>query len=362
MASKILLTADQMATSSTGLYHFTLELAREIITQNSGHYRLNFLVPSHLKDDHVFGKATYRTRSVFNKTLWKFYSEFDLIHFTQQHPTLIKPTKIKGKKILTIHDLNYIYEYPANSEEYKNFEYNLSKWVEAADHLTAISQYAAHDIARHFNYPIQDIKVIYNGVNIPNIPTEQIDTHTPKYRPARPFLFTIGTVVSKKNFHVLPGMMHYLDFDLVIAGRLDESGKDYYQRILDECQEHGISPDRIHLIGEVSELDKHWYYKHCTAFVFPSIAEGFGLPVLEAYYYHKPTFLSNHTALPEIGGEAAYYFTSFEPEEMAEVVKKGLSDFPHSDKVKLAQERVELFSWKKSAADYLSLYKEILKK
>lgn len=358
MASKILLTADQMATSSTGLYHFTLELAKEIIAQNAGQYDLNFLVPSRLKDDHIFGKANYRTRSVFNKLLWKLYPEFDLIHFTQQHPTLIKPTKIRGKKILTIHDLNYIYEYPEHSTEYNNFKYHISKWVEAADHLTAISQYAANDIARHLNYPIEAIKVIYNGVNIPQIPLHEIENHTPKFRPARPFLFTIGTVISKKNFHVLPGMIHHLDYDLIIAGRTDN--REYYELVMEECRRFGLDPSRVHLVGEISELDKHWYYKNCSGFVFPSIAEGFGLPVLEAFYYQKPTFLSTHTALPEIGGDAAYYLPSFDSEEMAETVKAGLSDFINSDRPEKEKKRVELFSWKKSASDYLSLYKQIL--
>lgn len=358
MSSKILLTADQMATSSTGLYHFTLELLKEIVAQNSENYDLNFLVPSRLKNENLFGKGTYRTRSIFNKMLWKLIPEFDLIHFTQQHPTLIKPTKIRGKKILTIHDLNYMYEYPEHSTEYNNFKYHISKWVGAADHITAISQYAANDIARHLNYPIEDIKVIYNGVNIPQIPQQEIENHTPKFRPDRPFLFTIGTVISKKNFHVLPGMMHHLDQDLIIAGRTDN--REYYELIRTECRRFGLNPDRVHLVGEITELDKHWYYKHCSGFVFPSIAEGFGLPVLEAFYYQKPTFLSTHTALPEIGGDAAWYFPSFDPEEMAETVRNGLRDFGQSDKAEKARERVELFSWKKAASEYLSLYKEVL--
>ncbi|MFT4032856.1 MAG: glycosyltransferase family 1 protein [Siphonobacter sp.] len=362
MDKKILLTADQISASSTGLYHFMFELAKELKSQNPENFQFSYLIPEHLKKCKPFGEVEYRIKTKIQHIKWKTFKEFDLIHFTHQHPTILMPHKIIGKKILTIHDLNFLYEYPENSNAYRHLYNAVRRWVDHADQLTTISHYAAHDVAKILNYPIKDIRVIHNGVNIPDIPFEELDIHVPKFMPERPFLFTVGTVMFKKNFHVLPAMMSNLDYDLVIAGRIDDHAIEYYNLLMNECKRFGIASNRIHIIGETSEIDKHWYYHSCEAFVFPSIAEGFGLPVLEAFYHQRPTFLSKQTALPEVGGDAAYYFNSFHPDEMSDTVKKGISDFSNSGKAEKELARVKEFSWKKTVTGYLNLYEEMLNK
>lgn len=361
MSRKILVTADQIATSSTGLYHFAFELIKQLRAYQTDEMDLQYLIPRSFAKIKPFGEVHYRTRGVLTNLRWKSIPEFDLIHFTQQNPTLLKPHKIIGRKILTIHDLNYRYEYPVDSAPYRHFQAQTRRYMDQVDGITTISHYAARDISEHLQYPLDQIRVIYNGVNVSTIPAAELAQHQPSFRPERPFLFTVGTVMAKKNFHVLPALLAHLDYDLIIAGRIDDHSLEYYNLIKRECERFGIAPGRVHLLGETSEIDKHWYYQHCSAFVFPSIAEGFGLPVLEAFSYEKPTFLSTHTALPEVGGEAAYYFDSFHPDRMSEVVKQGLADFPSSNKIQLARNRVSEFSWEKAAQSYLTLYEEILR-
>ncbi|HEY9046964.1 MAG TPA: glycosyltransferase, partial [Ohtaekwangia sp.] len=93
--------------------------------------------------------------------------------------------------------------------------------------------------------------------------------------------------------------------------------------------------------------------------IFPSLAEGFGLPVLEAMYYGKPVFLSKLTSLPEVGGEHAYYFDNFSPEHMREVFVKGMHHYETTHPEAMIKAWALRFSWDNTAKEYLSLYREL---
>jgi glycosyltransferase involved in cell wall biosynthesis len=120
-------------------------------------------------------------------------------------------------------------------------------------------------------------------------------------------------------------------------------------------------PDRIIFTGPISENDKKWYLSNCTAFVFPSIAEGFGLPVIEAMYYGKPVILSRCTSLPEIGGDCAYYFDNFDPAHMQEVLVKSLDHYNKTKPREKIKARAKFFSWERAAMEYLNLYRSLAK-
>ena len=95
--------------------------------------------------------------------------------------------------------------------------------------------------------------------------------------------------------------------------------------------------------------------------MFPSIAEGFGLPVIEAMHFGKPVFLSKFTSLPEVGGNVAYYFDNFNAAHMQSVFAKGMQDFENRKPQKEIMEQAAKFSWDKAAIQYLELYAECLR-
>ena len=108
------------------------------------------------------------------------------------------------------------------------------------------------------------------------------------------------------------------------------------------------------------QWEKYWYLNNCEGFVFPSISEGFGIPPIEAMRLGKPVFLSKATSLPEIGGEVAYYFESFDNKKMAEIIQSGLLDFHEKDKSQVSIDWSNKFTWEKSGKMYKEVYLEVI--
>ena len=127
------------------------------------------------------------------------------------------------------------------------------------------------------------MRVIHNGL----IDQEYPGTARPAFMDGRPFLFTIGDITPKKNFHVLVDLLARLPrYRLVVAGN---DGNPYASEVRRAAAEKGLS-ERVVLPGIVSDESRYWLYKNCDAFSFPSLTEGFGLPVIEAMQFGKPVF------------------------------------------------------------------------
>ena len=164
--------------------------------------------------------------------------------------------------------------------------------------------------------------------------------------------------MEKKNFHVLPAMLLKNDFHLVIAGCCLQP--EYQMKIENAAKALGVQ-DRVHLVGMISEAEKTWYLQHCEAFAFPSIAEGFGLPVIEAMHFGKPVLLSTCTSLPEIGGKEAYYFEDFDPEYMSVKTMHALEDFyQQNNKAMAVRQWAGKFNWNRTARQYMQEYRLLL--
>ena len=95
------------------------------------------------------------------------------------------------------------------------------------------------------------------------------------------------------------------------------------------------------------------------AFMQPSLAEGFGAPVVEAMQFGKPIFLSNLTSLPEIGGESAFYFSTFESDHMQEIFSEGMLCYSKYNMAESIICRGRNFEWEKSALKYIEVYKSL---
>jgi glycosyltransferase involved in cell wall biosynthesis len=144
--------------------------------------------------------------------------------------------------------------------------------------------------------------------------------------------------------------------ELLIAGKHDDPG--YVSFIKKESRNLGVE-NNVRLLGRISETEKSWYFNNCNAFAFPSISEGFGLPVVEAMSCGKPLFLSTRTALPEIGGDVSFYFRDFSPDHMQRVFDNGMEIYNANGLRKKIKERGDHFCWHKAANEYLNVYRSL---
>ena len=348
---KILIDLSILKHLYCGLGQIALNYGNYFKTHHTGkeNYEIYLLLPKKMFG--IFGdKVNYIATSVWNKHFPFLMPRFDVWHEIHQL-CRYKPAGRKTKVVLTIHDFNFVYEKKGvKLEKYLN---RIQNKINRADKITCISNFAKEETRKHASLNNKLIDVIYNGV-------EQLDSK-PAKQPVQvkggiPFFFSIGQVRQKKNFHVLiPMMKLFPEKMLYIAG---DNNSSYGKYIEEKIIEEGVK--NVCLLGEISNEERIWLYRNCEAFLFPSLLEGFGLPVIEAMSFGKPVFSSQETSLKEIGGECAYFWEDFEPEAMKKLIDNNLQNFYLS--AEPAQKNIEYahsFSYDKHMKRYLEVYKEL---
>jgi len=154
-------------------------------------------------------------------------------------------------------------------------------------------------------------------------------------------------------------LVHLPQYDLVLSGN---NKTDDANAIFEEIERQNLK-NRVFITGKINDTEKQYYLKNCTAFVFPSLREGFGIPPIEAMRFGKPVFISNNTSLPEIGGEHAFYWDHYEPKYMATILEEGLEKYNANSAFykKWYIERSKYFNWNRTAKEYLNVYHKLLK-
>lgn len=316
-------------------------------------YTLTLLLPK--KFFGVFGedlKYISSTNLLRKHCRWLF-PKFDLWHSIHQL-SRFRPVYSTTKYILTIHDLNHFYEKTGRSKTRRHKK--IQRKISQADEIVCISKFTKWDVENKLELKGKRCKVIYNMVR-------SLDDKVavkPDFHVQEPFFFTIGKIIQKKNFHVLLDLMKLIpDKHLYIVGKgANRKDNTYAMEIKRKIQEENIS--NVTLQGPVSHEEKVWMYQHCLAFFFPSLLEGFGLPVIEAMQFGKPVFSSQETSLKEIGGEYAYFWKNFDPLEMNKLVEDNLEGFySRKELAEKEKEYASSFSYEKHFEEYEKIYSTI---
>jgi glycosyltransferase involved in cell wall biosynthesis len=349
--TNILFDAERMKYPNTGLFYFCKQLGASLLRKTEKtNIQMQLLIPNH-QQHHFAANTSFLPIQFWYKYALPLFKQIDIWHTTSQDSAYF-PFHFKKQIVFTIHDLNYFHDQRKSIAKRNNWLKQLQKKVDASSHIVFISEYTAKDVQAHIDLKGKPYSIIYNGCNFNEITI----TTPPTIAPKDPFIFSIGTIALKKNFHVLPALLANNDYKLVIAGITQQP--QYLEQIMDEAKHWGVA-NRLIFAGAVSENDKQWYFANCAAFVFPSLQEGFGLPLVEAMYFGKPVFISNATSLPEIGGDVAYIFSDFDPQNMQAIFEAGMNDFNLQNKSAAVSARAAQFNWNEAAAAYLTIYQQI---
>jgi glycosyltransferase involved in cell wall biosynthesis len=346
----LLLELEKLKVPLSGLGQVCLHLGEEVVRQCRPGWDLAVYVPRPQRGHFGHG-VRYVETSRLHKLLPATRAPFDVWHCLHQDSRHLPPRRAT-RLVLTIHDLNFLQRYGPLRRAARLAA--LQRTVDRAAAVTFISSFTERDVRAHLRLEGKRTQVIYNGNALRHRP----DAPRPAWAPAGPFLLAIGIVGPKKNFHVLVPFLRALGpgRSLVVAG---DASSPYAEAIRRLAREEGVA-DRLVMPGGVQDPERYWLYAHCEALVFPSLAEGFGLPVVEAMSVGKPVFASTRTSLPEVGGAEAYYWADFDPRAMREVFERGMAEV-RADPGKAGRLRAwaARFSWERCARDYWSLYEEV---
>lgn len=352
LMKNILFDCERMKYRETGLYHYCLNLGKSLSKLADGNReQLSFFYPGKEQHQPAPFQTTIRQHSL-HKFLLPSLRRFDVLHCTYQNSDYLPVRNKRIRVVLSIHDLNFMYDEKKTEAKKRKYLEHLQKNIDRSDAIICISAFSRNDVARYCNTGNKPVHTILNGTN--QLPEPSLDAGS--YKPHKRFMFSIGVIARKKNFHTLLPLLRDNDMELLIAGRPDD--REYLYFLLDRAEELGVS-DKFKILGMISEHEKSWYFRHCYAFASPSVAEGFCLPVAEAMSAGKPLFLSNRTALPEIGGKVAFYFSDFNSSNMQHVFLDGMRTYDNTNMKEQLKERAASFSWDKAAAQYLEVYRSL---
>lgn len=338
----------------SGLYHYCLNLGLHVKEEleKSGEGRISFYVPP--AESKSFGKnASCIVERKWYPSFFKSYLwECDIWHAPFQSGRVLPVNKPQVKVLLTIHDLNCLHEGRSRKEQAESLK-KTQRLINHSHALVCISEHSKNDVLTNLDVGKRPVFVVHNGTHHVAAPPAE----PTGYKPSRPFVFGMGYMNRKKNFHTLIPLLADEMIELVIAGKIDDP--DYANNMKRMAKSMGVA-DRLHIAGPVPEPDKAWYLANCMAFALPSLAEGFGAPVVEAMQFGKPIFLSALTSLPEIGGDTAFYFKHFEGEYMQQVFREGMLTYHENGLAEKIKERGRGFNWKDKVQEYLHVYRSML--
>ncbi len=290
-----------------------------------------------------------------------FTGPISLYHATD---FVLPPTRSSTHTLLQVHDLSYVQVPQAADPRLKAYlDRVVPASVQRADHVLADSQATKDDLISLYHVPENKITVLYGGVD-------------PRFRPisgeaqararARyqlgdwPFVLTVGTVQPRKNYPRLIEALAQLrsrlpELHLVIAGGRGWLDDPVYQTI-DTLNMR----DHVHLTGFVDEADLPALYSAATCFAFPSLYEGFGLPVLEAMACDTPVVTSTVSSLPEVAGDAALLVDPYDTEAVAEAVERLVSQSALREDLQWrGREHIKRFTWAASAQRLRQIYQQM---
>ena len=307
---------------------------------------------------------------------WK-YPEFSwffgLTRKERTTPHLFHGTNFKapnyGQKrtVLTIHDL-WLARNPQYSK--KLFGEGLASWklgflAKRVSRVIAVSQFSAREIQEVFHLPSECITVIHHGCSPDMFPLrdeQKIQELRARLQlPGRPFILFVGGAEPRKNHSVLfeafsRSARLSKSFSLVAVGEGQARGAS----LVGTARKFRIA-DSVCCPGHVSVEDLRMLYSHAEGFVFPSLYEGFGIPLLEAMACGAPIITGKGSALSEVGGDAALYVNPQDPEQLGVELERLVGDPGLQEQLRTKGfERVKQFTWDRAAQQTLDLYQEVV--
>ncbi|MDR1466337.1 MAG: glycosyltransferase family 4 protein [Treponema sp.] len=313
-----------------------------------------------------FHKELYRLMSILFPLpyRWFFRTNADIVHFFN----FIVPPGVKGKKIVTIHDLTFRrFPETVRARTKYRLKWSMAKAIKRADRIIAVSEWTKQEILRFYRYPAEKISVIYNGVDAgvyhTGLDPVDIERVCERRRIPKNYILYLGTIEPRKNLERLIKAYSLFKVKYPDSPALVLAGKKgwRYERII-QAYEESAARENIIWTGYVTEEEKPLLLAGAVFFCFPSLYEGFGMPILEAFACGTPVLTANNSSLVEVAGDAAFFVDALSIQDICDKLEQMyLNRDVRAALRRKGLERVKQFSWEKSAEKLHSIYEAALK-
>jgi glycosyltransferase involved in cell wall biosynthesis len=298
--------------------------------------------------------------------------DVSLVHYPYFDPFFITlPFTNKHKTVVTVHDLTPLVfpdHFPAGIKG--SISWQIQKWnLKKADAVITDSESSTRDVSRYTGIPVSRIHTVYlaAGEEFQRVDKGEIriEKLRRKYNLPEKFVLYVGDVTWNKNLPRLVRAIKHINIPLVMVGKsLVQTNFDKtntWNKDLVEVQKLTENDSMFIKLGFIPTEDLIDLYNLATVFAFPSIYEGFGLPVLEAMQSGCPVLTTKGGSLSEITGNAAYFVDQSSTESIVNGITKIFSDKDLQNELKKkGLDQAKKFNWKKTAEETSKVYKKIL--
>lgn len=297
----------------------------------------------------------------FGKYKERLMGEIDVLHSTAFTMPLLSRPKI----VVTVHDLGcFIFPQYHAAANYQFVTKHLHLAARRANLIIAVSESTKKDVQRYLHIPDEKIEVTYEAAGdifFNRHPPDSIAAMKTKYHITKPYFLAVGSIEPRKNLsRALVAFKALLEmkganYQFVIAGGKGWKNEAFYTLLKKlDIDSHLV------FTGYVKEEELPPLYQGAEAFIYPSIYEGFGLPVLEAMASGVPVITSNVSSLPEVAGDAALLVNPMEVFEIYEAMEALVTNPSLREDLKgKGLEQSKKFSWEKTALDTLKIYRKV---
>lgn len=308
------------------------------------------------------GFSLHSAFSIISGTVLSVKPKVDIFHVTDY-----KAVRMACPVITTLYDAIPLVHPKMANPHFRNIKnFVLKKSAQSADHVIAISKYSVKEIVEYYQIDPRNISVVPCGVDsswfTPLLETEVALTLKRRGIHSGYFLF-VGIIQPRKNLdnlikahNLLPPKIRR-EHPLVVVGRKGWSCEETIGLL-----QRKMSLNEAFWFNDVnSEIELKNFYAGAAALVYPSLHEGFGLPLLEAFAIGIPAMISSATSLPEVSAGCALEIDPFDIDGMAHAMMRLLDPVENIDRIKAGKLRARALSWDNSVAKTLEVYNKVLK-
>ena len=270
------------------------------------------------------------------------------------------PLAARGPHVVTVHDVNYLGHKGWRTGIGRTaFRFFAEQTVRRADRIIAVSRFSRDEIVRHMGVDPDKVSVVHSaGREAVPVRTNGASTSEVVRSITRPYIMAFSALSAHKNIPRLISafgkISSIVPHDLVLVGHMPVKSA-----VRAEIEAAG-GDERIHFTGYLPEADVASLLQHASLFAFPSLYEGFGLPLLDAMSVGTPVVASSAGALPEVAGDAALLFDPRSEDDIALALKRGLLDTDLRTRlIERGHENARSFSWDRTARETLDIYKQV---